>query len=914
MALTTRSNGENIDASWFNSIHDAIENNILSVTEVSTTYPIVASDDLIIADATSGAFVISLPTIVGNEGKNYALKKIDSSANAVTVDADGSETIDGSANVILTTQYNFTWLVAGPNEWHIVSTDDAAALSAHISDTTTHGTTGDIVGTSDSQVLTTKTIDADLNTISNLAHGAEVDEPTAAHGVGEIVGTSEAQTLTTKTIDADNNTISNLAHGAEVDNPTSGVHGATGTIVGTSDTQTLSAKTFSDAITNAHIATPSNPASGYMKIYPKLDNKYYTLDSTGTETEVGSGSGGGGSKNYVDNNDAELDLSGWWEVDDGSVNVPNNSGTPTQSYSFLTRITSGQLSGLASFRFTKPASDSQGISIFYPFTMDKEDFKSQIRCFMKFVDSANMADGDFRFYLAHSSDAFASDFTTVELNPRDIAAGTGEYQGYGQAHYANTSYRFYVTCVDSSTTTYTLDFDRVEVGPGSACVAGKDIYLEVSANSGGATGGITFPYGNIIRQNGISFNDSTYIATIEEAGDYLITATCGSYSHTAGTVDISLYDDTSGSMALANHLFRGDISTNQVVRTSSIIKSYEKGDSFYIYYYAGGGTFTIDSITYNRLSVAKVGASTGASGDSNVVLAIGQANTQSITASTNQLLDFDITEEDNTNSVSSFGGGTLFTAPRTDIYNVEVTLAWSGDTYAPGDQTTVFIQKNDVNYAQSLMEVASADAVTYQPQNQCAITLPLNKGDKITFRARQTSASAKSTNTNPIKTRYSIHSVGGGGSNCVAGWSTIAAKYDTSAGQSLTTATSEIIDFGDVIYDTHNAVTPGGSWKFTAPEYGFYKVSSYVELNFSTAWTAGETLTISVYKNGAEESRICRDAAEASGVNEPKTGGGSVDIELSKGDYINVVVVQNSGSSIALETNPIRNWISISKI
>lgn len=83
-------------------------------------------------------------------------------------------------------------------------------------------------------------IDGDLD-----AHVAA----TSAHGVsGDVVGTIDAQTLTNKTIDADNNTISNLAHGAEVDNPTSGVHGVTGNIVGDSDAQTLTNKTLGTGI------------------------------------------------------------------------------------------------------------------------------------------------------------------------------------------------------------------------------------------------------------------------------------------------------------------------------------------------------------------------------------------------------------------------------------------------------------------------------------------------------------------------------------------------------------------------------------------------------------------------------------------------------------------------------------------
>lgn len=54
--------------------------------------------------------------------------------------------------------------------WTKWETDAAAmqALIEHEADTTTHGTTGDIVGTSDSQALTNKTIDYNQNNIINL--------------------------------------------------------------------------------------------------------------------------------------------------------------------------------------------------------------------------------------------------------------------------------------------------------------------------------------------------------------------------------------------------------------------------------------------------------------------------------------------------------------------------------------------------------------------------------------------------------------------------------------------------------------------------------------------------------------------------------------------------------------------------
>lgn len=67
-------------------------------------------------------------------------------------------------------------------------------------DNTAHSATYITISTTDT--LTNKTINADNNTISNLAHGSEVDNPATAHGAtGAVMGTTNSQYVTNKYVD-----------------------------------------------------------------------------------------------------------------------------------------------------------------------------------------------------------------------------------------------------------------------------------------------------------------------------------------------------------------------------------------------------------------------------------------------------------------------------------------------------------------------------------------------------------------------------------------------------------------------------------------------------------------------------------------------------------------------------------------
>lgn len=93
---------------------------IVAIANADSPYTVGAANYTVTCDATSGAITVNLPAISGEEGRVVNIKKIDASANAVTVDGDSSETIDGSTTISITTQYESVTLQAGASEWHII--------------------------------------------------------------------------------------------------------------------------------------------------------------------------------------------------------------------------------------------------------------------------------------------------------------------------------------------------------------------------------------------------------------------------------------------------------------------------------------------------------------------------------------------------------------------------------------------------------------------------------------------------------------------------------------------------------------------------------------------------------------------------------------------------------------------------
>lgn len=86
----------------------------------TTGYPITGSDSVILADATTAALNVTLPTAVGISGRQYTIKRINGGANNVTFNTTSSQTIDGVTTKVLNAQYASVTVVSDGANWMIV--------------------------------------------------------------------------------------------------------------------------------------------------------------------------------------------------------------------------------------------------------------------------------------------------------------------------------------------------------------------------------------------------------------------------------------------------------------------------------------------------------------------------------------------------------------------------------------------------------------------------------------------------------------------------------------------------------------------------------------------------------------------------------------------------------------------------
>jgi hypothetical protein len=319
---------------------------------------------------------------------------------------------------------------------------------------------GTLVGESESQALTNKTLDADLNTITNIENsdikaGAAIDRTKLASGTashvlindGSGVFSSEAQLATSRGGTGVNSTAT---------------FPASGVLVTEAGSQTLTNKTISGAsntLSNISLTSSvtgtlpiSNGGSGQTSANAALNaflpsqasatNKY--LKSDGTNTSWASASGGAGEINAILNASGADGTTGWT-----GTTVVSGASSP------LNPIVTTAFSIANSA--TTESSTSGG---YYPFTMPSGLLNRKLKVEFTFTTPATDVYA-VSIYQGSTRVALSTDSSSVTTLPASVTGG--KFTAYFDTD-SNTSWTLSITRTSGSTGACVIT--NVIVGPG----------------------------------------------------------------------------------------------------------------------------------------------------------------------------------------------------------------------------------------------------------------------------------------------------------------------------------------------------------------------------------------------------------------------------------------------------------------
>lgn len=80
----------------------------------------VTTDSVVLCDATSGSFNVTLPAASGSNGKRFKIKRINTNINTVGIIPTGGDTIDGISVYTISNTFETVELVCNGSAWYII--------------------------------------------------------------------------------------------------------------------------------------------------------------------------------------------------------------------------------------------------------------------------------------------------------------------------------------------------------------------------------------------------------------------------------------------------------------------------------------------------------------------------------------------------------------------------------------------------------------------------------------------------------------------------------------------------------------------------------------------------------------------------------------------------------------------------
>lgn len=676
--------------------------------------------------------------------------------------------------------------------------------------------------------------------------------------------------------------------------------------------KTLTSQVIDEGIDFVEDDSITSPSSGRRRLQVKTDGKMYLKNSSGTEVEVGSGNGVG--INYFTNSGGETDASGGTAYQDAAATSPvdGTGGSPTVSW---TRTTSAPLRGTGSLLFTKDAANRQGEGIGLPITIDVADKGKVLQFSTDFaIASGTYADDDLSWWVYDITNSTLIQPTPYKLKNHTLAAEKFAFEF--QTSSSSTSYRVILHVASASALAYTVKFDNMVVGP-QAKLYGSPVTDWVSWTPTGSWSTNT-TYTGKYRRVGDQLEAEVYISLAGAPTATTLTVNLPSGlsidttklpATTRTPIGTAMYYDTSVG---ANGQAYGPVVYSS---TTAVAPQYLLDDNAGLgFIYFGGVDDSNDPIPFASGDEIHFSFRVPISGWSSSVVMSSDADTrvvaEGMTLAGAQTINTGVTATVLLDTkIHSTHGGVNTGSNRIDIkvpgyYRVMGQMALGSG--ASAGRITGSIRKNGTTTLSQILGAGNASG------NDSVLTMCdglFIAGDYLELRCNNETGANSVVQANSTDTFLYASMMSGPAQ--IAASEIVEAHYSTAAGQSIETGTTgEILNFGTMTTDSHGSVTTGASWKFTAPKASTYSVKALASLASGGSWNAGEYMFLQLYKNGSAVQQLGVSFQQATHTTNAICGG-STEIKLITGDYIQLYVAQNSGGTIALQADAGQNYVSI---
>jgi hypothetical protein len=888
IVVNATADGLELSTTSFAGADSLFLNDVVYLTFANSPYTVSESDrgSLLSVDTSGGAVSILLPAISGldlTEAFVVSVRKQTSDTNAVSITRNGTDTINLATAVLsLPVQTNGYILVPdkgpSPDDWQALGFRDVLVAGA-------------VVGTTDSQSLSNKTLVAPVISTFEKYTDQGSDPATPASGfknvygksagifyidssgnVRQLVNLNEAQTLTNKTLTSPVLTTPSVDveiytdQGSDPSAPSAGFKKlyakAAGIFYRTSaairqfanldEAQVFTAKDYDGgtASNSSRMTIPKDTLANLTALTRKAGTIVYATDTDKFYKDNGSslaevGSGGSGI-NYVANPSFDSAATSWNTYADAAADSPvdGTGGSPNVT---ITRSTSSPLRSSGMGVLTKDAANRQGQGVSTDFTIDLADKAKVLNVSFDYAVSAAFVSGD-------SSDVrvWVYDVTNavlIPVSPYTIQGGTGnnfKFTGVFQSASNSTSYRLILHVATTNASAWTMNLDNVIIGPQiqlyGAPIGDWTAYTPTFVGLG-TVSAITGYYRRVgdsvhVMTNFTVGTTTGVAASISLPSGMSIDTAKAVASTTSGPGPIVGKWSNDGNANQEGHIITATTTSATVVYFGNIATSTTKlvaqlGNSFINNSSNASATFIVPVAGFS--STVLMSNDT----DTRVVAALYESNTaRSISNAAANTAEY-LTEDKIFDTHNAFNNATnIYTVPVAGLYRVaaHVSMA-SGGGWGVGEALSVRLYKNAVlnrRFAASMTTAANTESIIASG----SVLVSCVAGDTLEVRLLQASGAALNTDGNEQENWVSFERLTG--PSAIAATEKIYLQY-TGNGGAAQTATTTNMDWATKVVDSH------GAWSgtvFTAPRAGWYI--------FDMAWnlTAGVNTSLNLYLNG----------------------------------------------------------------